>query len=304
MFEISNQFLLISTAIALLCGGFIYFFMNQRINSMEEDMSNMFNLLSSLNEEQKRVGNLVVYSLQQQQQQQQQVLQPQPNYVMETNTNDNVLTINEEVNEEHANSISEIEVNYNVIDENKPLFENTDNRVVVSEDEGDEGEVDTHVSESKIVVLDTENMDGTKHDDTLKTSTTQSTSFKELNKLKVNELKEYLETLNLSRDVLAKAKKLKKKEMMDFILSLHGETSSSSNSDDDNEDSDDEHNDDVLFDDALDNEKLSDDEELAVLDDIDAVATHLQQNDDTVTLESIHVALEEDNEQEHSDNDD
>lgn len=249
MFEFSNPILLITAVIALLCGGFVYFFMNRRINSMEEDMSNMFNLLSSLNEEQKRLGNLVVYSLQ------------QPPLMSHQPLNTNNLVVMEEIDDKIEIDTPALTLEQVDSSQEEPI----DHRVIVSDDE-DTVELTEQLFSDSVKLILLNKTEETEETEETKQSVKEIISFQELNKLKVNELKEYLDTIDLPRDVLIKAKKLKKKEMMDFILSFNGSDTSDTTDTPIESDEDEDEENDAIFEGTIDTVELSEDEQLNLLD--------------------------------------
>lgn len=224
MFNVSNKIILVSLAVTLLCSVFVYYSMRQRLNQTEQNMDTMFNLVSSLNDEQKRIGNLVVYSIKQQEA---GAATPMLNtgehtfdesintredggpssLIMQEIEHSTLINLNDATDDE-----DEDEQPTNMID--LLLQGQADLRVVVSDDEGvEEGD-----SEGE---SDDENLDeitDLKHSvDDESSSDDEDERTVELNKLKVNDLKHLLETLSITKGEIAKAKKLKKNELVDFI---------------------------------------------------------------------------------------
>lgn len=212
MFGFSNQILVISLGFLILCAGFIYYSMRNRINQVEEDMSSMFNLVSSLNEEQKRIGNLLVYSIEQQGQgqQHQQTNQQGSGVANEMEFNDSREQLE---TTEHVFQSQDTVIN-NVVESQEPkmihLFSQNqeDMRLVVSDDEYEYDDEEEHEEDEGGNHMEEEDENETK------LNIVENTQF---NKMKVNELKELLETLDISKSDIASAKKLKKKELIEFI---------------------------------------------------------------------------------------
>lgn len=197
MIELPKQLLFMSLVVSVAIAAFVYYSMRNRVNQLENDMNSMFNLVSSLNDEQKKLGNLVVYSIQQQ-----EYTNNKNNDAQDTQ---NIVVVNED--EPKLSNLTDYENNSDLLIPSADVepnvdylsFHNQDDlRVVVSDDE-----TDNHV-ESDDVNEDTE--------------TDVAAQFNKFNKMKVNELKNVLDTLTISKSEIVKAKKLKKTQLVEFIV--------------------------------------------------------------------------------------
>jgi hypothetical protein len=188
MIELPKQLLFISLVVSLLFVAFVFYSMRGRVNQLENDMNSMFNLVSSLNDEQKKLGNLVMYSIQQQ-----EFTNKQHTDTHEPQETQEMVLDNE--GENKVNSLADYET-ITVLPMNDTMLEpkQDDLRVVVSDDESDSDDDNQH------------------------TETDIATQFNKFNKMKVNELKNVLDTLSISKSEIAKAKKLKKTELVAFIV--------------------------------------------------------------------------------------
>lgn len=237
MVNISNKILFVSLAVTLICGVFIYYSMRQRINQTEQNMDTMFNLVSSLNDEQKRLGNLVMYSINQQESSSkpptainatssydgnQDEEGEQPSIIMQEIEHSNIINLNDNMNDveededENDNSLNMINILLNGQE---------DLRVVVSDDEeeadkdDEDDEEDEEDEEEDVKLEDITLID----DDESSSSDDDDEQTVELSKMKVNELKQLLETLPISKGEIVKAKKLKKNELVAFIRQTTGQ---------------------------------------------------------------------------------
>lgn len=209
MFEVSNHVFLISLVVTLICGGFIYYSMKTRLNQVEADMSSMFNLVSSLNDEQKRLGNLLMYNI-----------NAQPQY-------DEQMDYHGETVETSDESTKEMNDEPKMI--NLFLQNQEDLRLVVSDDESecendehDANRDDEHDDEHDAnhdANHDDEHDDNNDDQDDEHDANRDDGDIKKLNvdSLKLNELKELLNTIDLDKNELITARKLKKKELIYFI---------------------------------------------------------------------------------------
>lgn len=197
MFEVSNHVFLISLVVTLICGGFIYYSMKTRLNQVEADMSSMFNLVSSLNDEQKRLGNLLMYNINAQPQYDEQI-----DYHGET----------VETSDENTKEINDEPKMINLFLQNQE-----DLRLAVSDDES-ECENDEHDA-NRDDEHDDNNDDQDDDQDDEHDANRDDGDIKKLNvdSLKLNELKELLNTIDLDKNELITARKLKKKELIYFI---------------------------------------------------------------------------------------
>lgn len=223
MFDLSNKIIFVSLVVTLLCSVVVYYSMRQRINQTEQNMDTMFNLVSSLNDEQKRLGNLVVYSINQQEASATAKLVPfQGGNSVDENRNamedgGQSSLIMQEI--EHSNLINLNDATEDDIEDEQPsnminllLQGQADLRVVVSDDEGvdeDESEDEEEDDSNENAELKSIAIEESSDDEDERTV--------ELNKLKVNELKQLLDTLDITKGEIAKAKKLKKNELVEFI---------------------------------------------------------------------------------------
>lgn len=185
MFEVSNPLCILSIAMTLICGGFIYYHLKSKLTSVENDMSSIFNLVSSLNDEQKRIGNLVMYSL----------------------NNQSSITPTEGGSVEPSDVLA-VEVDTMV---SPPVI--SDMRITVSDDEQDTDPEDEESDDEE-----SDNSDIEESNEQVRVAEiTDANVTANLNKMKVGELKQYLEGLSVSKEDMSKAKRMKKKELVDFI---------------------------------------------------------------------------------------
>lgn len=244
MFEITRQLLMLSLVVALSLAVFLYYSNRTRISQLEQDMSSMFNLVSTLNDEQKRMGNLLIYNM---------------------NQSDRMIKQNNETTNELQTTI-EVNKDANKLDKDENDFMNDDNTDKINDDEnaanrltevsspqvpenkqygddgdaGDDGddndendggdsvnyykyESPTSTTDLRLVVSDNEDSDdeetGDKalniNDIILHNNNEKMTM---LNKMKLPELKNIIDNLNVPKSEIAKAKKLKKTQLIEFII--------------------------------------------------------------------------------------
>jgi len=224
MFDISsNKIVLVSILLTVCSISFFYYILRKRLNDVENDMSSMFNLVSSLNDEQKRLWeiNYAHYNqdTQNTQNTQLQMLNQPYTTPVEAFTEDEpsvVKTITSEYidnyNELNKMNINDIDNDNNIddtddddgdrddyLEDDAPktvniFLQNNDLRLLVSEDETDE--VDTYNQNKQNILM------------------TEPVNF---NKWKVNELKDYLDSITQDKNIINKSKKLKKKELIECI---------------------------------------------------------------------------------------